>query len=353
MRTQSLRMFLLRPASAPRFTSALVTAIALFSVGVSAQIEIPLTLEESAQQTYEAVLQVGVGSLSSLPIKFDTGSVGLELFATPGIPGNGTTCSSQTFSVSYGNPIRVTYSGVVCNGTMNLSGYISTPNIPFGLLTSTTYCEPGYQCKTPQENYAAGNYGVFGAGIFSVPGLDLPNPLRTLAEPYGESFLVRLSTSLIQPSLLILAPTWNYGAAVFPQGEETYQSVGALLLPVYVEGQGYVQLSDQPTTANPEIVFDTGNPVPWFHATIPNLTTVVGSNGDTYVAPGTMIGAAPRLGGPSGVTLIASSSYAGEFPYTNQSENLINLGIEAFLGNDLIFDGEQGVIAIAPTPPGN
>ncbi len=346
-------MLLLRPVSAGWFASALVTTIALFSVGVSAQIEIPLTLEESTQQTYEAVLQVAVGSLSSLPIKFDTGSVGLELFATPGIPGNGTTCSSQTFSISYGNPKRVTYTGVFCNGTMNFSGYISTPNIPFGLLTATTYCEPGYQCNTPQENYAAGYYGVFGAGIFSDPSVNLPNPLRTLPAPYGESFLVRLSTSLIQPSLLILAPTWNYGAAVFPQGEETYQSVGALLLPDYAEGPGNVQLSEQPTTATPVVVFDSGNPVPWFHATIPNLPTVVGSNGDTYVAPGIMIGAAPRLGGPSGVIVIASSSYAGEFPYANQSENLINLGIEAFLGNDVIYDGEQGVIAIAPTPPGN
>jgi hypothetical protein len=320
---------LLRPALLARFTSALVTAIALLSIGVSAQIPVPLTVTETPQQTYTAMLEVGIGSLPALSVVFDTGSLGLELYATPGIPGNGTTCSNQAISVSYGNPLRVTYSGVICYGSMDLAGVISTPSIPFGLLTSPTYCAPGAECKTPQQNYAAGIYGEFGAGIFPAPGVNLPNPLSTLPGAYGERFKVRLTTNPGVGSSLILAPGWSYDAAIFPQSQ---QSIGVLSLPLYDEGHGCVQVNEQPTTVCPLVVFDTGNPVPFVYVTIPDLPTVVGSNGDIYVAPGTTIGLAPRVGGPSGVSLVATSSFAGEFRYANQTKNLINAGILAFLG---------------------
>ena len=331
-----------------RFTFALVIVVALFSIGVSAQIVVPLTMTETPQQTYKAMLEVGIGSLPPLSLVFDTGSLGLELYATPGIPGNGTTCSDQPISVSYGNPKQVTYSGVICSGSMNFAGVISTPSIPFGLLTSLTYCAPDYQCNTPQQNYAAGIYGVFGVGIFPAPGVNLPNPLRTLPGVYGERFTVRLNASTIEPNSLILGSPWRYDAAIFPQSTE---STGVLGLPLYSEGQGCVLVNGQQTSVCPTVVFDTGNPVPFVHVTIPGLPTVVGSNGDTYVAPGTTIGLAPRVGGPSAVTLVATDSFAGEFPYANQNDNLINAGIQAFFGNDVTYNGEQGVITVGSCTP--
>jgi hypothetical protein len=336
-----------------RFACALVVAT-VCSVNVwtqqvsssgTAPIHLPLTMTETADQTYKAALQVGIGSLAPLSIGFDTGSVGLELFAVPGIPGNETVCSTETISVSYGNPLRVTYSGVVCNGEITLAGAISTPRIPFGLLTSMTFCAPGYHCNTPQENYADGIYGVFGAGI-SPAAVDLPNPLRTLPGAYGKRFMLRLKANSGEQSSLILAPQWHYDAAIFPQFKQT---VGALNLPVYDKGKGCILVNGQETGVCPFVSFDTGNGVPWVHATVPNLPTVVGSNGDTYVAPGTTIGLAPRLGGTSAVSLVAGTTFAGEFRYTDQSSDLINVSIQAFLGNDVTYDGEQGVVTVAPT----
>src|SRR5271154_5108652 len=166
-----------------RFACALVIMIViaitspvrqLAASGVS-PIEVPVTMVETAAGTYKAMLQVGIGSVPTLSMPFDTGSVGLVAFAIPGIPGNGTSCSGETISVSYGNPRRVTYSGVICSGSISIGGVISTRSIPFALLTSMTFCAPGSQCKTPQQNYEDGIYGVFGAGIS--PGSDLPNPL--------------------------------------------------------------------------------------------------------------------------------------------------------------------------------
>jgi hypothetical protein len=309
-------------------------------------IRVPLTMVETAQQTEKAMLQVGVGSLQPLSMPVDTGSVGLVLFATPGIPGNETSCSSQTISVSYGNPLRVTYSGVICYGSVGLAGILATPRIPFALLTSTTFCAPNNQCKTPQQNYADGDYGVFGVGIS--PGDNLPNPLRTLPGPNGKRFMLRLNVNGGEPSSLILAPHWRFDAAVFPQFEQT---TGALGLPVYDKGQGCVLVDGEATSVCPIVSFDTGNGVPWLHVTIPHLPTVTGTNGDIYVAPGTTIGVTPRLGGPPAVLLVAGSTFATEFRYADQKSNLINVSIQAFLGNDVIYDGEQGVITVAPTSP--
>ena len=308
-------------------------------------VSVPLNMTQTVDQTYKAMISVKIGSIQPLPITLDTGSVGLVVFAIPGIPGNGIACKTP-FSVSYGNPLRVTYSGVICRGPINLADVISTPPIRFGLLTATTFCAKGFQCKTPQENYAAGIYGVFGAGI--APGLDRPNPLRTLPGAYGKTFMLRLNPNTDVPSSLILAPAWRSDAAIFPQGEQT---IGARNLPTYDKGQGCVSVNTQAASVCPLVSFDTGNGVPWFHANIPNLPTVT-SKGSTFVAPGTTIGVAPRLGAPAAFTLVAGDSFAGEFRYEDLKSDLINVGIQAFFANDVIYDGEQGVITVAPTNAG-
>jgi hypothetical protein len=103
-------------------------------------LSIPITMSETEVGTEKASFQIGIGSLQPLSVGIDTGSVGLVLFATPGIPGHDTTCSTKTIELSYGNPKRVTYSGVICHGPINLADVISTPRIPFALLTSVIYC---------------------------------------------------------------------------------------------------------------------------------------------------------------------------------------------------------------------
>jgi hypothetical protein len=157
--------------------------------------------------------------------------------------------------------------------------------------------------------------------------------------------MLRLNANMDVPSSLILAPAWRFDAAIFPQGEQT---VDARKLPTYGKGLGCVSVNTQAASVCPSVSFDTGNGVPWFHTNIPNLPAVK-SNGTTFVAPGTTIGVAPRLGGPSAITLVAGDSFAGEFRYEDLKSGLINLSIQAFFANDVIFDGEQGVIAVAPT----
>jgi hypothetical protein len=69
-----------------------------------------------------------------------------------------------------------------------------------------------------------------------------------------------------------------------------------------------------------------------------------------YVAPGVTLTLAPRVGAAAAITLQAGSTFLTEFRYEDQQENLANMAIQAFLGNDVLYDGDQGVITIAPSP---
>jgi hypothetical protein len=300
-------------------------------------------MKETGAHTLKAMISLGIGSLDALSITLDTGSVGLVLFDVSGIPGNGTACNGGPFSVSFGNPKRVTYSGVKCSGTIKLANVISTPPVEFGLLKKTTFCNPEFDCKGPHENYEAGNFGVFGVGI--APGVELANPLRTLPGDLGSRFMLRLSADAATRSSLILAPAWRFDAAIFPQFAEV---VGALQLPTYDKGQGCVLVNGQAPSACPLVSFDTGNGVPWFHVSIPGLPTVT-KDGHEFVAPETTIGITPRLGGTAAFTLTAGKTFAGEFRYQDLNASLMNVAIQAFFGHDVTFDGEQGVITVAPT----
>jgi hypothetical protein len=307
-------------------------------------------MHPGGDDTVKALLNVGIGTMGSFTITLDTGSVGLRFFdpTTDDLSGNGVTCDpTKPTSVTYGNPARVTYTGDTCYAQITMGGVATPVAIPFALLKTMTVCTLSSGCKTPQQNYADGNYGVFGAGI--APGDEIPNPLRTLAGDYGKRFMLRLNADVSVPSYLVLAPAWNFNAAIFPQGEET---IGALGIKNYVPGYACVTWLQGMETVCPQVTFDTGNGVPWFHVAIPNLPTVTGGvDGTTvYVAPGVTLTLAPRVGAAAAITLQAGSTFLTEFRYEDQQENLANMAIQAFLGNDVLYDGDQGVITIAPSP---
>jgi hypothetical protein len=314
-----------------------------------APVSVPLTMVLGSQGSLKALLEVGIGGMSPLPITLDTGSVGLRLFdPTPNdLNGNGITCyPGETTTVTYGNPARVEYGGDICTAAITIGDntgtgqVMQTQVIPFALLKVVLECYTT-SCPTPQTNYANQIYGVFGAGLGS--GADIPNPLRALPNRYGQRFMLRLNSDVNEPSSLVLAPHWNYQAVVFPQGQE---SIGYLNLPTYGDGYACITWQQGPATFCPQVVFDTGNSVPWFHATIPGLSPA----GD-YVPNGNTFTLEARVGGPPAVSLTSNSTiFMQNFRYEDQSENLVNMAIQAFLGNDVIYDGEQGLITIAPTP---
>jgi hypothetical protein len=319
-------------------------------------VTVPITVTENATYgTYNPMINLGLGSMKHFPIVFDTGSTGLRLFAVPqvGEPGSGTVCSQIPTSVTYGNPGRITYTGVVCYGYVRVGSLRTTQMVPFALLTSASCPPANPHCTivTPQEHYAKGDYGVFGASLSL--GDTLPNPLRMLPGAYGERFAVRLMPS--RGDLVLGGPSFKgVPFPLVPQGR------GMLGIPAFRSAYECVFVKDATgkvfsTGACPEVVYDTGNDAPVFYANIPGLSVTNG-----YVTPGTDIGFSPSLDGPIVPTLVASTTYTGQFRVDPNlfDENLINVGIEAFLGNQVGFDAvreiqragvvTQGVMTIAP-----
>src|SRR5579863_5347901 len=159
-----------------------------------APISVPLTMVQGSQGSLKALLDVGIGSMSPLPITLDTGSVGLRFFdpTTEDLYGNGITCDPlNTTTVTYGNPARVEYGGDICTAVITIGDATDTGHsmqtqvIPFALLKEVLACYTT-SCPTPQDNYANQIYGVFGAGLGS--GADIPNPLRALPGKFGQRF---------------------------------------------------------------------------------------------------------------------------------------------------------------------
>lgn len=334
------------------------------SSGQTGPISVPVTTTFDASRDIGGVsMSVQVGSDQPRLLGLDTASVGLRIFASPTAifgPNSLVGCPpGKPTTVTYGNPARVTYGGVTCFARITLGAgtgsQVQTPVIPFQLLTSLVACySQTSDCETPQHKYLTGTYGVLGVGI----GYDdiYPNPFRTLDAPYGRRFVLRLSKDGINQSSVIFGPEWNYEAVVFPQGT---QRLGALNLRDYDYGQGCItwtpapdrQLSDETVCAT--VSFDTGNGAPWFHVLISNMSVVLDTyNGVTtqYIAPGNNFSLSARVGGPFAVKLSSGMQFGDKYRYEDFHEKSVNVGIDAFWGNDVMYDGEQGVITIAPTP---
>jgi hypothetical protein len=325
-------------------TASMFAAGAQGYPALPAPVTVPLTVSENDQfGTYRAVLDVGVGALKAFPIVFDTGSTGLRLFAVPGVgePFSGTRCSHTPTSVTYGNPGRITYSGVVCYAYVRIGSIKTAREVPFALLTSASCPVTNPECTiiTPQQNYAHGDYGVFGSSLSL--GEVLPNPLRVLPGVYSQRFALRLTPN--RGDLVLGGPPFR--GVVFPLVPE---GVGALGIPAFRSGYECVVVNTVATGVCPEVVYDTGNGVPFFYANIPGLPVSGG-----FVSPGTYIGFTPPCGGPIATTIIAGSTFAGEFrvdPSEDQNP-LVNVGIAGFLENEVGFDATRvaasgaGVIA--------
>src|SRR5580704_3762395 len=95
---------------------------------------VPVTVSFT-RNVYKATVMVSVGTLRAVPIAIDTGSVGLRLFAFPGVgtPGSGTTCSEGQTTVLFSNPARIGYHGVACSGYVHIGSAATLRAIPFDL----------------------------------------------------------------------------------------------------------------------------------------------------------------------------------------------------------------------------
>jgi hypothetical protein len=110
-------------------------------VSSDSPVKIPLTVTQNPRfGTYAAKITIALGDGPPLPFGFDTGSTGLHAFADAELDalGSGVRCSQTPTSVTYGNPPRITFNGVVCYATLHFDGLTTPSAVPVAYLTSAS-----------------------------------------------------------------------------------------------------------------------------------------------------------------------------------------------------------------------
>lgn len=308
-----------------------------------APLTIPLAVSENPRfGTYAASIDVALGDGKSLPFGFDTGSSGLHVFADADLDRTkGVQCSTTPTSVTYGNPPRITFSGVVCYAQLHFDG-LTTPNaVPIAYLTSASCPKTNPGCRIPDLNSprAMHGYGVFGAGLTGITygNGNVPNPILTLPGPRGTRYSVILTETDGQ---LVL------GGSEPANGTEFHLAPGVLPGQPFSFPKACLFVNGRPIDACLLISFDTGNGVPWIHST--NTGRIPQRDG--LVEPGTRLGFASPGESQEATSVIAGTSFADEIKVLSipKKPPITNTSIQAFFDRIVTYDAARGVIAVAP-----
>jgi hypothetical protein len=293
--------------------------------------------------TYAAKITIALGNGKPLQFGFDTGSSGLRVFADADLkaPDSGVQCSQTPTSVTYGNPARITFSGVVCYARLHFEGFSTPSTVPIAYLTSATCPITNPDCKIPDLHSpkAMNGYGIFGAaltGITSGAG-SVPNPILVLPGRRGSTYSIMLT---------------HGGGTLVLGSEEPQVSAEFRLMQGTLPGERYALprtclfVDERPIVACMSISFDTGNGVPWIHAT--NLAGVPQQDG--FVVPGTRLGFGPQGAARAATSVVAGTSVEDKIKVFGIPERppLANASIQAFFDHVVTYDNTRGIIAVAP-----
>lgn len=341
-----LAMRLLQPAG-------LCALLAFAAAAAQAQtgpppIHVPLIMSKTAAGTYKATLDVTIGKLQPIPFGFDTGSTGLHVFSDVNIKGSNTgiTCSSIKTQVTYGNPPRVIFYGVMCSATLHIGPLATATRVPFAYLSSAqcaATAPPGCKPPDPSNYQDMQSYGVFGAGLTGVihgKGI-APPALLSLPGRYGQVYSIALTPDSGE---LILGSHVPQGAAVF----DLIRTDGSSRIE-WNQGRACLFINEEPLDYCLIISFDTGNGVPWLH-NVPS--TLLPLHGELFRV-GTNIGFAPINGDQAATAVVAGDEFWNRIRDVPVPKGRImtNTGIQAFLGHFVTYDASYGTISFAPANP--
>jgi hypothetical protein len=301
--------------------------------------------------TYSAQIAIALGNGKPLAFGFDTGSSGLHVFADANLdaPDSGVQCSHTATSVTYGNPPRIIFSGVVCYAQLHFERFTTPTKIPVAYLTSASCPTTNPGCRLPDLHSpkAMHGYGVFGAGLTGIMygGGNVPNPILTLPGRRGSAYSI------------ILTPA---GGELVLGSDEPQNAAEFHLIPGTLPGERYslprtcLFVDGRPIDACMLISFDTGNGVPWIHSM--DTHSIPTHNG--FVTAGTQLGFGPPGDVRAATSVIAGKSFADEIKVVAIAGRspLTNVSIQAFFDHIVTYDNARGIIFVAhgvdrPPPP--
>lgn len=308
-----------------------------------APVSVPLTVTHNPGfGTYKAQISIALGEGRPLPFGFDTGSVGLRVFAdarleaTPGVR-----CSTTPTSVTYGNPGRITYDGVVCYAPLHFANVTEAAMVPIAYLTSASCPNTNPSCKIPdlKSPRAMHGYGVFGAGLAGTTHGDatVPNPITLLPGRRGSRYSVVLRRD---GGELELGPDVPPGAVTFARNEGTTPGQR------YSLPRGCLYVNGRPTGTCMLVSFDTGNGVPWIHCA--QSDAIPQQSG--FVLPGTRLGFAPAGDLREAASIVAGNAFDDRIRIVSVPGKapLLNASIQAFFDRVVTYDIVRDTIAVSP-----
>ncbi len=309
-------------------------------------IHVPLTMNQTRAGTYKADIDVRIGNLAPLPFGFDTGSTGLHVFADAKLDaaGSGVRCSQTPTSVTYGNPPRIIFSGVMCFATLGIGQIATAGPVPIAYLTTASCPRNLPDCKIPDLHSpkAMSGYGVFGAGLtgrISGEG-NAPPPILSLPGRYGQIFTLALTP---EHGELILGGSVPQHAAAFP-----LIRLSAAGERKWAQGRTCLFVDERAIGTCLFVSFDTGNGVAWIHnVTNPHLPQ---SNG--IITPSTHIGFGPDSSGSEAVSIVAGDDFANQIHVVQLAgKSLTNTSIRVFFNRYVTYDAVNGIIYFSDTDP--
>jgi hypothetical protein len=306
-------------------------------------VRVPLTMIHTRAGTYKAIVDVRIGNLGALPFTFDTGSTGLHVFANAKLDaaGSGVECSQTPTSVTYGNPPRVIYSGVMCYASLQIGTISAAKPVPIAYLTKSSCPSNLPHCTLPNLNNpkALAEYGVFGAGItgpLSGEG-KAPPPILSLPAPYGQTYSLALTPGRGE---LILGSSVPSNAAAFP-----LTKVAAVDDEKWSLGKACLFVNRQAIATCLLVSFDTGNGVPWIH----NVASPLIPQSGGVVKPSTSIGFGPESSDTEAMSVVAGTEFANAIHVRQvPGREMTNTSIQVFFDRYVTYDAVRGVIFFSP-----
>jgi hypothetical protein len=309
-------------------------------------VRVPLTMIRTRAGTYKAIIGVRIGNLAPLPFTFDTGSTGLHVFANAKLDaaGSGAACSQTPTSVTYGNPPRVIYSGVMCYAPLQIGTISTAKPIPIAYLTKASCPSNLPRCTLPDlsNRKAMDGYGVFGAGVTGIMSGEgkAPPPILSLPGPYGQIYSLALTP---ERGELILGSSVPSNATAFPLTKVTEVSDERWSL-----GKACLFINRHAIATCLLVSFDTGNGVPWIH----NIASLLIPQSRGIVKPSTSIGFGPDPSDTEAMSVVAGTEFANAIHVRQvPGRDMTNTSIQVFLNHYVTYDAVHGIIFFNSTDP--
>lgn len=298
---------------------------------------IPLDVSK-AKGSKRAVIQAEISG-TSLTFLFDTGSVGLSIFATSA-PEELASATGTSFQDSFADGVQV--SGVIVPASVTVAGKTTGAPIDIGIIQSVSCVEetPDCDAATGMESFAKtiGADGIFGAGFWSngslfspLLQLDGPTPAAVSVHWDGREGAVQLYSSPQQmPGNVAQMPSAS--PASLPNGAPAWDNQNVQIC---------WQIQDAQSTCMPT-VFDTGASAMSFPEGFPGTP----DREVKELVSGTTITGTIDSGGQAFVSLITGKELGKNLVTVFPNTQMVNTGIGLFAEYEVLFSVQSGEISL-------